>query len=268
MSAKPKATPCETTNELGQITKWTRLPIRTRPHRNPLSSNEDDHPECPEQWCDEIEDQALYPDGKPGGRRVEFADVGCAFGGMLLEIAPHFPDTRMLGMEIRSKVVDFPQGKTKALRSGELAHESKHHFNNVWFTQLNVMKYGDMLFERGQLQKLFFIHPDPHFKPGNMRRRIITPGLAQRYAHWVAIGGCVYTVSDVPELEDWMVKCLDESPQFERIPNEELKSEEWFLEIVTSSSEDAKRAVRKNLSKNYAVHRRVAYNDRKLEPLF
>jgi tRNA (guanine-N7-)-methyltransferase len=31
------------------------------------------------------------------GKRVEFADVGCGFGGLLISLAPLFPETLMLG---------------------------------------------------------------------------------------------------------------------------------------------------------------------------
>lgn len=287
--------------------KWTRLPLRTRPHRNPLAANEDDHPESPEDFNQRCIEEQMFPVAANSGKtcaKIEFADIGCAFGGMLFALAPHFPDTLMIGLEIRSKVVEFAQGKARALRAGEFqlpdptatmaaaagadakktdaaatsthattAPDAKlsaaHHYNNLWFQQSNVMKFGDCYFERGQLQKLVFSHPDPHWKKSNVRRRIIAPGLVQRYAHWLAPGGLLYTVSDVPELEDWMVKCLDESPQFERVTDEEyLKSQEWLLEIITSTSEDAQRAVRKKLMKNFAVHRRMVYDDKKIAPLF
>jgi tRNA (guanine-N7-)-methyltransferase len=32
------------------------------------------------------------------GKQVEWADVGCGFGGLLMSLAPQFPDTLMLGM--------------------------------------------------------------------------------------------------------------------------------------------------------------------------
>ena len=34
------------------------------------------------------------------GRQVEWADVGCGFGGLLMALAPQFPDTLMLGPSI------------------------------------------------------------------------------------------------------------------------------------------------------------------------
>jgi tRNA (guanine-N7-)-methyltransferase len=47
----------------------------------------------------------LYPEG--GEREVEFADVGCGYGGLLIQLSPMFPDSLMLGMEIRVKVSAF-----------------------------------------------------------------------------------------------------------------------------------------------------------------
>ncbi len=36
--------------------------------------------------------------------QVEFADIGCGYGGLLVQLSPMFPHTLMLGMEIRVKV--------------------------------------------------------------------------------------------------------------------------------------------------------------------
>ena len=36
--------------------------------------------------------------------RVRFADVGCGFGGLLVQLSPYYPETLMLGMELRDKV--------------------------------------------------------------------------------------------------------------------------------------------------------------------
>lgn len=59
----------------------------------------DDSPASPE----EMDWSTHYPkyfdeDGKSkDGKRVEWADVGCGFGGLLMSLAPQFPDTLMLG---------------------------------------------------------------------------------------------------------------------------------------------------------------------------
>ena len=42
--------------------------------------------------------------GDLADRQVEFADIGCGYGGLLVQLSPMFPNTLMLGMEIRVKV--------------------------------------------------------------------------------------------------------------------------------------------------------------------
>uniref|UniRef100_A0A7S1MG24 tRNA (guanine-N(7)-)-methyltransferase n=1 Tax=Neobodo designis TaxID=312471 RepID=A0A7S1MG24_NEODS len=259
----------------GEAPKWTRLPIRTRPHRNPLAENDDEHPFSPEEVARELM-PTYYPavtaTGAPSpsaGKDIEIADIGCAFGGMLISLAPHFPTTRMIGLEIRSRVVSFAQGKTQALR--EAAKDAPpppegstyHDYTNLWFEQCNVMRYGTRFFRKGQLTRLFFAHPDPHWKVKNIRRRIISPGLVHVYAYWMRLGGLVYTVSDVPELEQWMIDCLDASPMFQRLTDEELEQDRTVLDIAVTTSEDAQRAQRKGLPKNFAVHRRINPADKK-----
>ncbi|CUG92448.1 tRNA guanine-N(7)-methyltransferase, putative [Bodo saltans] len=239
--------------------KWTRLPIRTRPHRNPLAENDDDHPDCPEEMRNRT--RQWYPTST---KDVEFLDVGCAFGGMLFSLAPLFPDTLMLGLEIRPKVVDYAQKKTIAYRGGAGGDGVTHHFGNLWFEPLNVMKFGSNCFEKGQLSKIFFCYPDPHWKRKNIRRRIISPGLVQEYAFWLRPGGLIYTVSDVEGLETWMISCLDACPLFRRLSDEEISSQcsnhDDIVKIVIDSSEDAQRTARKGLKKNYAVHVRIEPN--------
>lgn len=242
--------------------KWTRLPLRTRPHRNPLAENDDSHPSCPEQFRKMCKD--FFPN--MSRQEVEFLDVGCAFGGMLLELSPLFSDTCMLGLEIRPKVVSFAQEKTTLLRkqakdalsstSSTSGSVKSPDYQNVWFSQLNVMKFGSNCFLKGQLSKIFFCYPDPHWKRKNIRRRIISPSLVHEYAYWLKPNGLLYTVSDVEELEAWMINTLNASPLFRRLTSEELATEEHqqILNIVVNSSEDAQRSERKGLKKHFAVH--------------
>ena len=38
----------------------------------------------------------LYPDHP--NSRVEFADIGCGYGGLLVQLSPMFPTTLMIGL--------------------------------------------------------------------------------------------------------------------------------------------------------------------------
>lgn len=68
---------------------------RQRAHANVFNDHVLDYPLSP----DEKDWSVHYPDYFPNdtGKQVEWADVGCGFGGLLMSLAPQFPDTLMLG---------------------------------------------------------------------------------------------------------------------------------------------------------------------------
>lgn len=69
---------------------------------------------------------------------------------------------------------------------------------------------------------MFFLYPDPHFKKAKHKWRIINQSLLAEYAYVLAEGGIVYTITDVKDLHEWIVKHIQEHPLFERILQEEL----------------------------------------------
>ena len=157
----------------------------------------------------------LYPE--KGSREVEFADIGCGYGGLLIQLSPLFPDSLMLGMEIRVKVrnsssifyrvmlslneaggilfirlfcvlfliiifplqvSDYVRDRIKALRL-----QKPGEFTNVACIRSNAMKYLPNFFRKGQLTKMFFLFPDPHFKKAKHKWRIINETLLSEYAY-------------------------------------------------------------------------------------
>jgi tRNA G46 methylase TrmB len=46
--------------------------------------------------------------------------------------------------------------------------------------------------------------------------------LLSEYAYILRVGGIIYTITDVKDLYEWMVKHLDDHPLFERIPDDVL----------------------------------------------
>jgi tRNA (guanine-N7-)-methyltransferase len=59
------------------------------------------------------------------------------------------------------------------LRIEELRKEKSECMNGA-VLRTNAMKYLPNFFHKGQLEKIFFCFPDPHFKAKNHRRRIIS----------------------------------------------------------------------------------------------
>lgn len=228
--------------------KTTGLPrkrfYRARAHSNPLSDSHFPVPISPAQF-----DYSLH--FPHPSAQIEFADVGCGFGGLLIALAPHFPTTVMIGMELRDKVTEYVKERILALRAA-----NPGQYENVSVVRTNSMKYIPNYFEKGQLAKMFFLFPDPHFKEKNHRRRVISPHLLDEYAYVVRVGGIVYTITDVEELGVWMKACLEEHPLFEAVTEEEMAADP-VVELLGTATEEGQKVKRNGGETFTAVYRRI-----------
>ena len=66
---------------------------RQRAHANPFSDHVLDYPTRPEDvnWAQHFRSHS------GNAKAPEFADIGCGFGGLLVALAPLFPESLMLG---------------------------------------------------------------------------------------------------------------------------------------------------------------------------
>ncbi|XP_029007278.1 tRNA (guanine-N(7)-)-methyltransferase [Betta splendens] len=230
---------------------------RQRAHSNPMAHHTFDYPVCP----GEMDWSQLYPEfftGDPSQKeipRVEFADIGCGYGGLLVELSPLFPEKLMLGLEIRVKVSDYVRDRIQGLRASEPGK-----YQNIACLRSNAMKYLPNFFLKGQLSKMFFLFPDPHFKKTKHKWRIISSTLLAEYAYTLRVGGLVYTITDVEEVHIWMVKHFTEHPLFTRVTEEELVDDVIISRLGTCTEEGKK--VQRNGGKNFlAVFRRIEESD-------
>lgn len=219
---------------------------RQRAHANPFSDHELTYPACPSamDWSE------FYPMAKD--RQVEIADIGCGFGGLLVALAPHFPESLILGMEIRVQVETYVHEKIRALRASE-AESGK--YDNISVLRANAMKFLPNFFAKGQLRKMFFCFPDPHFKTRKHKARIITPTLLAEYAFVLRPGGILYTITDVEPLHLWMKGHLDDHPLFDRLSAEEEEADVCVKEM-TVQTEEGKKVERNKGDKYIACYRR------------
>jgi tRNA (guanine-N7-)-methyltransferase len=160
----------------------------------------------------------------------------------------------MLGVEIRVKVSDYVQDRIQALQ-----HNQPHNYSNIAILRTNAMKYLPNFFHKGQLQKLFFLFPDPHFKKTKHKWRIINSSLLAEYAYVLEEGGVIYTATDVQDLHEWMVEHLTAFPLFQRLtPDEE--SCDPVVALLANSTEEGKKVGRTGGTVYVACFRRVADN--------
>ncbi|KND00642.1 tRNA (guanine-N(7)-)-methyltransferase [Spizellomyces punctatus DAOM BR117] len=233
--------------------------FRQRAHANPFSDHQLEYPVRPEEYDWSRHYPAWFPlkEGQPE-KFVEFADIGCGYGGLLVSLSPLFPNTLMLGMEIRVKVEDYVHKRIEALReqNKDKAIDAAGSYQNISVSRMNAMKFSPNFFRKGQLSKMFFLFPDPHFKKRKHKARIVTSTLLSEYAYMLRVGGILYTVTDVRDLHEWMVKHLDEHPLFERIPDDDLVDDPC-VPCVMKETEEGKKVERNQGDKFLAVYRRV-----------
>ncbi|XP_029535420.1 tRNA (guanine-N(7)-)-methyltransferase isoform X3 [Oncorhynchus nerka] len=120
---------------------------RQRAHSNPMADHTFEYPVCPE----DMDWSQLYPEffsdhqSTQKAAQVEFADIGCGYGGLLVELSPLFPKKLILGLEIRVKVSDYVQDRIRSLRAAETGS-----YQNIACLRSNAMKYLPNFFSKGQ----------------------------------------------------------------------------------------------------------------------
>ncbi|KAF6008319.1 tRNA (guanine-N(7)-)-methyltransferase (tRNA(m7G46)-methyltransferase) [Brettanomyces bruxellensis] len=244
----------ETIGESGKIKMPKKRYYRQRAHSNPFSDHSLDYPTSP----DDMDWTKLYPyyktqDGKIS-KQVEIADVGCGFGGLTVALATQYPASLILGMEIRVQVSQYVEDRLLALRENS---KVKGEYQNAAVIRANAMKFLPNFFKKGQLSKMFFCFPDPQFKQRKHKARIVTTTLLSEYAFVMKEGGIIYTITDVLDLHNWMVKHLDAHPLFERL-DKDWEEKDDCVKIMTVSTEEGKKVSRNHGSKYIACYRRVA----------
>ncbi|CAF1354578.1 unnamed protein product [Rotaria magnacalcarata] len=243
---------------------------RQRAHSNPLSDHSVEYPIRPDDmdWSSHYPSVIESPEQQPSNdeessvsnkRRklenqlIEFVDIGCGYGGLLVALSPLFPDKLMLGMELRVKVLDYVLDRISALRE-----QHSGHYKNISCLRTNAMKYLPNYFHKGQLSKMFFLYPDPHFKKAKHKWRIINKQLLAEYAYLLRVDGLVYTCTDVLDLHQWMCSCFEQFPLFERMNNDDrVIKNDPCIEHVIGSTEEGKKVERNKGDKYLAVFRRI-----------
>jgi len=236
----------ECSEEFSKPKRPQKKNYRQRAHSNIFADHDLDYPISPKH----MDWSPFYPTHFPSDARVEIADIGCGFGGLLFALANIFPKKLIMGMEIRIQVTQYVQEKIAATRS------ETGSYDNISVMRMNAMKFLPNFFEKAQLSKMFFCFPDPHFKARKHKARIITPTLLTEYAYVLQPNGIIYTITDVRDLHQWMVKHLQEHPLFVRLTKEEENGDPCVSAMIVET-EEGKKVERNSGDKYIACFRRL-----------
>jgi tRNA (guanine-N7-)-methyltransferase len=168
------------------------------------------------------------------GARVTVCDVGCGFGGLLEHLGPVWADRFVLGLEIRDPVVESVRERLAGLCKKSAS------YGRLGVINMNAMKHLPNYFDKGQLQAMFFLYADPHFKKKKQKSRIISVDLLDVYAYVLAPGGRIYTATDVEDLHNWEVEALAAHPCFVRVAEEEALKDPAVPVMLVATDEAAK----------------------------
>lgn len=202
---------------------------------------------------EEVDWRSHFPRLAPGRDATpQIADVGCGFGGLLCALSATLPSHTIVGLEIRAKAAEFVRD-----RIAELQQKHEGQYTNIACLRCNAMKHLPNHFKKGQLSKIFFTFPDPHFKKSNHRRRIISPTLLAEYAYVLQEGGLAYTITDVKELHEWMVAHLAAHPLFVRVTDQARLAADPCVALIATATEESKKVEAHGGSKYIAVFERA-----------
>ncbi|KAH6614876.1 putative methyltransferase-domain-containing protein [Boeremia exigua] len=254
---------------------------RQRAHANPFSDHSLAYPKSPADmdWASLYPTHAVEEKEQPNSRsqsnderekdtsiraltkNVEIADIGCGFGGLTFALAPKFPDTLILGLEIRTSVTEYVQDKVRALRVQNAATGA---YQNASCIRANTMKFLPNFFQKAQLSKIFLCFPDPHFKQRKHKARIVSYTLNSEYAYVLQPGAIVYTITDVQDLHEWMKGHFEKHPSFERVnrvfeegEGEDGEGMDECVRLMRNETEEGKKVTRNNGVKYVACFRRL-----------
>lgn len=167
-------------------------------------------------------------------------------------------------MELRTQVTNYVINRVAALRSQNPLSSGQQTippYHNISAIRSNTMKFLPNYFRQHQLSKIFLCFPDPHFKQRKHKARIVSAQLNAEYAYVLKPGGKVYTITDVEELHEWMVKHFegeeagDVSELWERVSQEELDADPC-VRVMSEETEEGKKVTRNGGTKYIAVFRR------------
>lgn len=114
------------------------------------------------------------------------AELGCADGQFAFQLAAACPDTLVVGLDIRGRLMESNQ--TIVDREG---------VPNLLFRYVNLNVDIDRVFAPNSVARFHLLFPDPWFKSKHKKRRVVDPWMLEVLCQQLVPGGELHFASDV-----------------------------------------------------------------------
>jgi tRNA (guanine-N7-)-methyltransferase len=183
--------------QVGKISK-KRLKVKVRQHVNPLAAQHQIPIKLSDNWIQESFANPTLP---------FIIDIGCAKGGWPLSYAKAFPNTNILGLEIRRPCVEY-----------SLRRKAFWQLTNVHFLSLNANVDLDRIFsdirKTSDVDMVLIQFPDPHFKAKHKKRRVVNDELVECIGKNLAPSKKLFIQTDIKEMAEHMVESFSANAKF------------------------------------------------------
>lgn len=137
------------------------------------------------------------PRGLAPACRVE-VELGCADAQFSFDLAAREPETLVVGLEIREKLVE--RNRLRAGREG---------LQNLVFGYVNLNVDLDRVFRPCSVHRFHLLFPDPWFKRRHQKRRVLDEALCRVIREQLVPGGELHFASDVFEVGLDALACME-----------------------------------------------------------
>ncbi|PWJ58952.1 tRNA (guanine-N7-)-methyltransferase [Dyadobacter jejuensis] len=166
------------------------------------------------EYCDNAENiiqagKPLYTEVKGKWNTAYFqndnplvVELACGKGEYTVGLAQKFPDKNFIGMDIKGD---------RIARGSRTAVEAS--LSNVAFLRAGI-QYADEFFEKGEVDEIWLVHPDPQVRDRDEPKRLANPNFLKQYAYYLKAGGSFCLKTDSDFLYHYALEMISEDSQF------------------------------------------------------
>lgn len=139
-----------------------------------------------------------------GNHNPVHIEVGMGKGRFIMTLAELYPDVNFIGIEMYDSVL------LRALQKGEEQEKEGKILNNLFFIRMDARELP-LVFEKGEVKKIYLNFSDPWPKERHAKRRLTSRQFLERYQQVLDAEGVVEFKTDNRELFEFSLEEVKEA---------------------------------------------------------